>query len=101
MVLYILREMLKVKGDDLRGKTIAISGYGNVGSYFIEKACQYGARVVTIADDKGYVYDPEGISGEKLEYLKDLWVVHRRPARDFAEKFGLKWVEGRRPGGSL
>ena len=96
-VVYFLREMLKVKGDDLRGKTIAISGYGNVGSYFIEKACQYGARVVTIADDKGYVYDPEGISGEKLEYLKDLWVVHRRPARDFAEKFGLKWVEGRRP----
>jgi len=96
-VVYFLREMLKLKGDDLKGKTIAISGYGSVGSFFIEKACQYGAKVVTIADDKGYVYDPEGISGEKLEYLKDLWVVHRRPARDFAEKFGLKWVEGRRP----
>jgi len=96
-VVYFLREMLKLRGDDLKGKTIAISGYGNVGSFFIEKAYQYGARVVTIADDKGYVYDPEGISGEKLEYLKDLWVVHRRPARDFAEKFGLKWVEGRRP----
>jgi glutamate dehydrogenase (NADP+) len=96
-VVYFLQEMLKAKGDDLKGKTITISGYGNVGSYFIEKACQYGARVVTIADDKGYVYDPDGISGEKLEYLKDLWVVHRRPARDFAEKFGLKWVEGRKP----
>ena len=96
-VVYFLQEMLKVRGDGLKGKTIAISGYGNVGSHFIEKACQYGARVVTIADDKGYVYDPEGISGEKLEYLKDLWVIHRRPARDFAEKFGLKWVEGRKP----
>ncbi|HHW29668.1 MAG TPA: NADP-specific glutamate dehydrogenase [Syntrophomonadaceae bacterium] len=96
-VVYFLREMLKAKGEDLKGKTIAISGYGNVGSYFIEKALQYGAKVVTIADDKGYVYDPEGISGEKLEYLKDLWVVHRRPARDFAEKFGLKWIEGRKP----
>lgn len=96
-VVYFLQEMLKVKGEDLKGKTIAISGYGNVGSYFIEKALQYGAKVVTIADDKGYVYDPEGISGEKLEYLKDLWVVHRRPARDFAENFGLKWIEGRKP----
>lgn len=96
-VVYFLQEMLKTRKEELQGKTIAISGYGNVGSYFIEKANQYGARVITIADEKGYVYAPEGISGEKLDYLKDLWVVHRRPARDFAEKYGLKWVEGRRP----
>jgi len=96
-VVYFLEEMLKGRGDGLDGKTIAISGYGNVGSYFIKKANELGAKVVTIADEVGYVYDPDGIDGEKLDYLMDLWVVHRRSARDFAEKFHLKWVEGRRP----
>lgn len=96
-VVYILAEMLKTRGETLEGKTITISGYGNVGTYLIEKANQLGARVLTIADEYGYVYDPEGIKGEKLDYLMDLWVVHRAPARDFAERYGLKWVEGRRP----
>lgn len=96
-VVYFLEEMLNSRGEGLDGKTIAISGYGSVGSYFIKKANELGARVVTIADENGYVYVPEGIDGEKLDYLMDLWVVHRRPARDFAEKFHLKWVEGRKP----
>jgi glutamate dehydrogenase (NADP+) len=96
-VVYFLQEMLKARGEDLQGKTITVSGYGNVGSYFIQKACQCGARVITIADENGYVYAPEGIDGEKFEYLRDLWAVHRRPAQDFAKEFGLKWVEGRRP----
>jgi glutamate dehydrogenase (NADP+) len=96
-VVYFLQEMLKTRGEDLEGKTIAISGYGNVGSFLIEKASQYGAKVITVADENGYVYDPDGIKGDKLDYLKDLWVVYRRPARDFADKFGLKWVEGRKP----
>ncbi|MGB4503297.1 MAG: NADP-specific glutamate dehydrogenase [Syntrophaceticus sp.] len=96
-VVYFLQEMLNACGEDLQGKTIAISGYGNVGSFFIEKACQYGAKVITVADENGYVYDPDGITGEKLEYLRELWVIHRRPARDFADMFGLKWVEGRKP----
>lgn len=97
-VVYFLQEMLQARGEDLQGKTITVSGYGNVGSYFIQKACQCGARVITIADENGYVYAPEGIDGEKFEYLRDLWAVHRRPAQDFAKEFGLKWVEGRRPG---
>lgn len=96
-VVYFLQEMLKARGEDLQGKTITVSGYGNVGSYFIQKACQCGARVITIADENGYVYAPEGIDGEKFEYLRDLWAVHRRPAQDFGKEFGLKWVEGRRP----
>lgn len=96
-VVYFLQEMLQARGEDLQGKTITVSGYGNVGSYFIQKACQCGARVITIADENGYVYAPEGIDGEKFEYLRDLWAVHRRPAQDFGKEFGLKWVEGRRP----
>lgn len=94
---YFIEEMLKARGDKIEGKTIAISGYGNVGTYFIEKANQLGARVVTIADEFGYVHDPEGIKAEKLELLMDLWCVHRRPARDYADEFGLKWVVGKSP----
>lgn len=94
---YFIEEMLKSRGETLKGKTITISGYGNVGTFFIQKANQLGGKVVTIADENGYVYDPEGIKGEKLDFLMDLWTIHRRPARDYAEKFGLKWVEGKAP----
>ncbi len=94
---YFLSEVLASKGDTLEGKTITISGYGNVGSYFIEKANSFGAKVVTIGDEYGYVYDPDGIAGDKLEFLKPLWVQSRRPAKDYADEFGLTWVEGKRP----
>jgi len=94
---YFIEEMLKSQGDNLNGKTITISGYGNVGTYFIEKANQLGAKVVTIADEFGYVHDPEGIKDDKLAFLMDLWCVYRRPARAYAEEFGLKWVEGKAP----
>lgn len=95
--IYFLEEMLKEKGESLEGKIIANSGYGNVGIYVIEKATEMGAKVVSVGDQYGYVYDPDGIKGDKIEFLKDLWIVHRRPAKDFADEFGLKWVEGRRP----
>ncbi len=96
-VAYFVQSMLATRGDSMRGKTIAISGYGNVGTYFIEKAVEFGAKVVTIGDENGYVYDPDGIEGDKLRYLMDLWTVYRESAETFAEKFGLKWVPGRRP----
>ncbi len=96
-LVYFLNEMMKRNGDSLEGKTVAVSGYGNVGTYAIEKVNQLGGKVVTIADEFGYVYDPDGIDSEKLEYIKDLWVVYRKSAKDFAEKYNLKWVEGKRP----
>ncbi|MDD2499141.1 MAG: NADP-specific glutamate dehydrogenase [Desulfitobacteriaceae bacterium] len=94
---YFLEEMLKTKGESVEGKTILASGYGNVGTFFIEKINELGGKVVTISDECGYVYDPDGIKGDKLEFLKDLWVVHRKPAKAFADEFGLKWVEGKKP----
>jgi glutamate dehydrogenase (NADP+) len=94
---YFLKRMLERKGDSMAGKTITISGYGNVGSFFIEKANEFGAKVVTIADEFGYVYDPDGISGEKLEALKDLWTVYRQPAKAYADQFGAQWIDGKRP----
>ncbi|HHT62757.1 MAG: NADP-specific glutamate dehydrogenase [Bacillota bacterium] len=94
---YFLEEMLKTKGESIEGKTIAISGYGNVGTMFIQKANELGGKVVTIGDEYGYVYDKEGIKGEKLDFLMDLWVKHRRPAKDYADEFGLPWIPGKRP----
>ncbi len=94
---YFLKEVLNHRNETIDGKTICISGYGNVGCYFIEKANELGAKVVTIADEFGYVYDPDGIEGEKLEYLKGLWTIHRESAEQYAKKFKLKWVPERRP----
>ena len=96
-LVYFLDEMMKRNGDSLEGKTVTVSGYGNVGTFAIEKVNELGGKVVTIADEHGYVYDPDGIDSEKLEYLKDLWVVYRKSAKDFAEKYNLKGVEGKRP----
>ncbi len=94
---YFTEEMLRSIGEDFEGKTVTVSGYGNAGTYTIDKINQLGGKVVTIADEYGYVYDPEGIAGDKLEFLRDLWVLYRQPARVYAEQFGLKWVAGRRP----
>jgi len=96
-VAYFAKEMLATKGEDFKGKTVTISGYGNVGTYLIEKLNAWGAKVVTIGDEHGYCHDPEGIAGEKLQFLMDLWTVHRRPAKDYADKFKVKFVPNKRP----
>jgi glutamate dehydrogenase (NADP+) len=96
-VAYFTEEMLKSRGETFKDKTVAISGYGNVGTYLIEKINQLGGRVVTIADEFGYVHDPAGIKNEKLDYLMDLWCIYRRPAKDYADHFGLEWVADKRP----
>jgi glutamate dehydrogenase (NADP+) len=93
-VAYFCQSMLKTRGEDFEGKRVAASGYGNVGSFLIEKVIQLGGKVITVADPTGYIYDPDGVSGEKLEFVKTLWTVHRRPIKDYAEKFGVKYIEG-------
>jgi glutamate dehydrogenase (NADP+) len=94
---YFLSEVLRDRDETLEGKSIAISGYGNVGTFFIEKANDLGGKVVTVGDEYGFVHDPDGIRGDKLEFLKPLWAEQRRPAKDYADEFGLTWVEGKRP----
>ena len=95
--IYFAEEMLNLKGNSIEGKTVVNSGYGNVGTYLIEKVNQLGGKVVTAGDHTGYFYDPDGIKGEKLEFLKTLWTIHRRPAKDYATEYNVEWREGRKP----
>jgi len=94
---YFMREMLATRSDGIKGKTAVVSGSGNVAIHTIEKLVQLGAKVVTASDSGGFVYDPDGIDLEKLEWLKDLKSVRRGRIREYAEKFGCEFHERKRP----
>jgi glutamate dehydrogenase (NADP+) len=97
--IYFLLEMLKTRNIDIKGKTCTVSGSGNVAQYTVEKLIELGAKVVTLSDSNGYIYDPDGIDSEKLEYVKELKEVYRGRIREYAEKYNCKYVEGARPWG--
>lgn len=94
---YFLLEMLKTKGIDIKGKRCIVSGSGNVAQYTCEKLIELGAIPVTLSDSDGYIYDPNGITLEKLEYVKELKQLYRGRIREYAEKFGCKYVPNERP----
>ena len=94
---YFLMEMLKTKGQDLKGKRVLISGSGNVAQYTAEKVLQLGGTVLTMSDSNGYIYDPEGIDRKKLDYIMELKNLYRGRIREYAEKYGCKYVENARP----
>ena len=96
---YFAAEMLKTRGDSLEGKTVAISGSGNVAQYACEKVTELGGKVVTLSDSSGYIYDPEGIDKEKLDYVMHLKNVKRGRIKEYAEKYGCEYHEGLRPWG--
>jgi glutamate dehydrogenase (NADP+) len=96
--IYFLMNMLKRKGiNDLKGQVVAISGSGNVATYTAQKALELGAKVITLSDSNGYIYDPDGIDAEKLAYVFDLKNVQRGRIKEYADKYGCKYVEGGRP----
>jgi glutamate dehydrogenase (NADP+) len=95
--IYFLLEMLKTRNIDVKGKVCTVSGSGNVAQYTVEKLIELGAKVVTLSDSNGYIYDPDGIDSEKLEYVKELKEVYRGRIREYAEKYNCKYVEGARP----
>ncbi len=94
---YFAQEMLKTRGDSFEGKTVAISGSGNVAQYSVEKVLDLGGKPVTLSDSAGYIYDPEGIDREKLAYVMDLKNVKRGRIKEYAEKYGVEYFEGKRP----
>ena len=95
---YFAQYMLETKGDSLKGKTVAISGSGNVAQYAIQKCTQLGAKVVTCSDSNGTIYDPEGINEEKLAFIFDLKNERRGRIKEYADKFkSAKYFENQRP----
>ena len=89
--------MLKTRDIDLKGKTVLVSGAGNVAQYTVEKLIQLGAKPVTLSDSDGYIYDPDGIDEEKLAYVKELKNIERGRISEYAEKYGVKYVPGAKP----
>ncbi|MBR0122034.1 MAG: NADP-specific glutamate dehydrogenase, partial [Clostridia bacterium] len=99
-VVYFAQEMLATKNDKIAGKTVCISGSGNVAQYAVEKCLQLGAKVVTMSDSNGTVYDKDGITPEKLAWIMDLKNVRRGRIKEYAENFpGVEYLEGQRPWG--
>ena len=97
---YFLREMLASKGQTMEGKVCTVSGSGNVAQYCTQKAISYGAKVVTMSDSGGYIFDKDGIDDEKLAWVMDLKNNQRGRIKEYAAKFpGSKYHEGKRPWG--
>ena len=95
---YFLREMLKARGDSIKGKVCTVSGSGNVAQYCTEKILDYGGIPVTLSDSGGYIYDPEGINTEKLAWVMDLKNVHRGRIKEYTEKYTTAtYFPGKRP----
>ena len=92
---YFAQNMLAVKGDSFSGKTVAISGSGNVAQYACEKATELGGIVVTLSDSSGFIYDADGIDAEKLAFVMELKNVKRGRIKEYADKYGCEFHEGR------
>lgn len=94
---YFLLEMLNTRGIDIKGKTVAISGSGNVATYTAEKLLELGAKVVSMSDSNGTIYVPEGITRQQLDYIFELKNLYRGRIKEFAEEYGCQYFEGERP----
>jgi glutamate dehydrogenase (NADP+) len=95
---YFCEQMLKTRGEDFRGKTCLVSGSGNVAQYTVEKLNQLGAKVVTLSDSDGTIYDKDGINDEKLAWIMDLKNNRRGRIKEYAAKFNkAEYIDGKRP----
>ena len=94
---YFAEEMLKLKNDSFSGKTVTISGSGNVAQFAAEKVIQLDGKVVSISDSNGTIHDSDGIDAEKLAWVMDLKNKKRGRIKDYSEKFGCEYLEGKRP----
>jgi glutamate dehydrogenase (NADP+) len=95
--IYFAEEMFKTRGQNIKGKIVAISGSGNVAQYAVEKANELGAIVVTLSDSDGYIYDPYGLDSKKMEFVFYLKNVKRGRILEYANKYNCKYFEGEKP----
>ena len=96
---YFAEEMLKTKGESIKGKICAVSGSGNVAQYTVEKVNQLGGKCVTLSDSSGMIYDKDGINEEKLAFVLELKNVKRGRIKEYADKFGCEYKAGAKPWG--
>ncbi|NOR86042.1 MAG: NADP-specific glutamate dehydrogenase [Bacteroidales bacterium] len=96
-VVYFAKQMLETKGLSLEGKRVAVSGFGNVSWGAVTKANEMGAKVVTISGPDGYIYDPDGISGEKIDYMLEMRMSNTDKVKDYANKFGVQFIPNKKP----
>ncbi len=92
---YFAQNMLAVKGDSFKGKTVVISGSGNVAQYSCEKATELGAKVVSMSDSSGYIFDKDGIDSDKLAFIMNLKNVKRGRIKEYADHYGCEFYEGK------
>lgn len=98
---YFLEEVLKRFGEEIKGKTFALSGYGNVTWGACLKINELGGKVVSISGSHGYVYDPDGVSGEKVDYLLEMRASTTGNIKDYAKKYNLPFHDGEKPWGNV
>ncbi|HPY96940.1 MAG TPA: NADP-specific glutamate dehydrogenase [Candidatus Cloacimonadota bacterium] len=96
-IIYFCEEQLKQAGDSLKGKTVAISGFGQVAWGAVTKANELGAKVVAISGPDGYIYDKDGVTGEKIDYMLEMRNSNRNRVQDYSDKFGCEFHAGKRP----
>ena len=94
---YFVNEMLKYQNNAIEGKSVVVSGSGNVAQYATEKVNQLGGKVVTLSDSSGFIFDPEGIDSDKLAWVIDLKNNKRGRIKEYAEEFKCEYFDGKRP----
>ncbi|MCD4792961.1 MAG: NADP-specific glutamate dehydrogenase [Bacteroidales bacterium] len=94
---YFAQEMLATKGDSFKGKTVAVSGFGNVSWGAVQKVNDLGGKVVTLSGPDGYIYDPDGITGEKIEYMLELRATNNDVVQPYADEFDVEFFPNKRP----
>lgn len=96
-LIYFVEEMLRARGNSISNKIVALSGSGNVAQFAVEKAMTMGARVVTMSDSEGFIYDRDGVDAEKLSFVKELKKIRRGRIKEYAKRFKCDYFAGKRP----